>query len=423
MIKFPIQGAKWLCDIIKDPQRQYGIEIHKHLPKRRIEVIPYGRGTTTIRLPEQQELIERLEPFCVGMPETQILPDAYVATIENGTVVGNSGMIVTPDGYLIVETASMTGGLDRRCFSFDDLKNPNFDPPFGNHIKGRLLSLANPNGGYLHHVCESIIPLLWFNNHIIDKIHVVEGSNKDRVHEFLTDVKLDTNILVVGKSEEVYSADKVSFFAPNSYFLSTRSESIDILRKVLVDPFIRDRVTPRKKVYFKTGIKAGGASSRKVVNLEQLEGYLREQNYEFCDPATLTLPEKIVYMQDVDTVFSLYGSAPANILFSSNDEIKYIFIPRPFSLIPGNSMPINMAYLSHSDCPTRFVYPGQCYYNGYLMTGERVSRTFFISQLIPNAEFFPSLPKTYMGTNASEIDIKKFEEFYEHYLMCILKNS
>ena len=137
---------------------------------------------------------------------------------------------------------------------------------------------------------------------------------------------------------------------------------------------------------------------------------------KFCDPATLTVPEKIFYMQDVDTVFSLYGSASTNILFSSNDDIKFINIPRPFSLIPGNLMAVDMAYTSHSDCPIRLVYPEQCYYNKYLMTTERVSRSFITSKLLPNAEFYPLLPKFNMGTNSFEIDINKFKEFYEHYL-------
>ena len=287
MIKFPIKGAKWFREIVNESQRQYGVEVHNHLPSRIVDVIPFGKGTTTIRLPEQQELIEKLEPFCVGMPQTQKFPDAYVATIENGTIVGNSGMIITPDGYLISETASMTGMLDRRCFSFADLKNPHFNPPFREHIKGNLLSLANPNGGYMHQVCESMIPLLWFNNHNIDKIHVVEGPNKDRLQEFLTDLKLDKNLLIVGNAVEVFSADKVSFFAPNSYFLSLRPESIDTLRKVLINPLIKDCILPQKKIYFKTGIKAGGASSRKIVNLELLEGYLKELNYEILRSSDL----------------------------------------------------------------------------------------------------------------------------------------
>ncbi len=419
MGQFPIKGVKWFQDIISDASRQYGVEVHKHLPQKTISVPSPTIGTSIVRLPEQQKIIEELEEYCVKSPQTQVLPDTYAATIENGTIIGNSGMIVTPDGYLIAETASMTGFGDGRCYTIEHLKNPGFNPPNKGHLKGNLLSVANPNLGYFHHLFESFFSLLWFDGFDVDQIHVSEGYNYDRMKEFIIDLGISPDLLFRCNKTDICSADTVSFFAPCSW-LQTRQETMQMMHKVLIEPRIKSNALPNKKVYFKTGMKTVGSKLRKIVNIDLLESYLKELNYEFVDPASMTLTQKIDYLQNVDTVLSTYGSSVANLVLSSNPKLKHINIAPPHAIVPGNILGHNNAVSGYTNTPILPVYPKQCFNNeGYLLKTGQVSWSL-LSEIHPlKGQFFSSLPKQYVGGQSSEIDINKFKRFYEHYLKSI----
>lgn len=412
MISFPIKGVKWFREIINDHQRQFGVEVHTVLPEKKLPVIPYGKGASIIRLPEQQRLVEGMEYHFGGLPTTRIFPETYAATIQNGTIVGNSGMIITPDGYLIAETASMTGFRDGRSFMIEDLKKPSFKPPYRGHFSGWMLSAANPNGGYAHHMRESFFPLLWFDNHDIDLIHISEGTNVERMYEFTALLGVSKEMFLVGKRTETISADRVSFFAPCAVPLY-RPETEDMVRKILLEPFRNKNIKPTKKVFLKSGTKTAGAHTRKVVGIEQLEKFLVGEGFEVVDPAVFSLPEKIDYLQEVDTALMTYGSAGANIELSLNYKMKTISIPKPISIIQGNIMGHNGLIPTYS-CPVIFpVYPHLCTHNGYLMTQEMAS--MFYSSRRPTGQFFPRHPPNFIGSFSLSIEIDTFRRFYEYY--------
>ncbi len=413
MITFPIKGVKWFREIINDQQRQFGVEAHNVFPEKKLPVLPYGKGTSIIRLPEQQRLVEDMEYHFGGLPATRIFPETYAATIQNGTIVGHSGMIITPDGYLIAETASMTGFRDGRSFMIEDLRNPSFKPPYRGHLNSWILSAANPNGGYAHHMRESFFPLLWFDNHDIDLIHVSEGTNAERMYEFTEHLGVPKEMFLVGKRTETISADRVSFFAPCAVPLY-RPETEDMVRKLLLEPFRREDIKPTKKVFLKSGTKTAGAHARKVTGIDQLEQFLEEKGFEVIDPAVFSLPEKIDFLQEVETALMTYGSAGANVELSLNYKMKTISIPKPISIIQGNIMGHNGQLPTYS-CPVIFpVYPEYCKYNGYLMTQEMAS--IYYSSRRPTGQFFPRHSPDFTSNFGLSIDMDIFKRFYNFYV-------
>jgi hypothetical protein len=40
--RLAIKGLKWFKDIVNDNARQYGIEVHEHLPQMDVRIEPYG---------------------------------------------------------------------------------------------------------------------------------------------------------------------------------------------------------------------------------------------------------------------------------------------------------------------------------------------------------------------------------------------
>ncbi len=412
MIEFPIKGVKWFREIINDKHRQFGIEVHATLPEKKIPALQYGQGTSIIRLPEQQKLVEDMEYYFGGLPATKIYPETYAATIENGTIIGNSGMIITPDGYLIAETASMTGYRDGRCYMIEHLKKRSFNPPYKGHISSRVLSLANPNAGYAHHMRESFFSLLWFDNQDIDLIHVVEGPNLERMREFTEDLGIPDEMFLVSKKMEMISADRVSFFAPCAYLLY-RSETANTVRRVLLEPFIREGIKPVRKVYPKSGVKTVGAKMRSIPGSKKLERFLIKEGYEVIDLATLSLIEKINYLQEIDTMLVVYGSSVANINLSLNDQIKVVSISGPNAIIQGNIMGHN-GFLPTYSCPVIYpVYPDFCFSNGYLMTTEMIH--LYYGYRFPKGQFFSCRPSQFTSNFSFEIDMDMFKKFYKYY--------
>lgn len=405
-----IKGLKWFRDIVNDNGRQYGIEVHEHLPQMDVQIEPYGYEKNVVRLPEQEQLIRTLSTFFGEMPTTRRLPDCYAATIQNATILGTSGMIVTPDGYLIAETTSMIGHNDGRCYTLNHVFNPSFDPPYKGHFKGRMLSLANPNGGYAHHLLESFASMFWFYGHDFDNIHTAQGPNTDRLREFMETLGLPTNLLRPGGKEETLSADFVSFFGPCSNVL-LRKETVDRVNKLLVEP-IRKNATHRKKVYFDTGRKTVGSHLRKDSNIEQVKAFLRSEGFEFIDLATLNIVEKIEYLGQVDVAVTRFGSSPANLFLFGNEALKQIQICSP-SALTANSVVGNFPANAYTNLPILPVYKDFCLNKGNLMTGSSVlwCKNAIIGRM-PAGVFYASMPSNFIGDLCTEVDIVKFKKFY-----------
>lgn len=413
MIEFPIKGVKWFKDIIEDSSRQFGVDVHVHLPQKEVDLPAYGMGTEIIRLPEQQKLINDLEQYVGRFERTRIFPDAYAATIQDGTVVGNSGMVITPDGYLIAETASLTGFADGRSFTIEHLKNSAFNPAYKEHLKGHLLSTVSPNYGFAHQLCESLFSLLRFNDMDIDYIHVVEGENLDRIKEFITDYEISSELLYATTASEIVSADRVSFYGPSSYAL-LRPETVEFVKELLVKPRIDSSVIPTKKVYFSTGVKTIGAHYRKINNLDKVETFLQEEGVEFIDPATLTTPEKIDYLQNVDTIMAPYGSAGINSLFSLNPKLKLINMAYPMHFLQRNIMGMNIPIPHYSQHAISPIYPELCFNNGFLKTISQVNYNLPLAPI--TGQFFQKFPDEFTGPYCGEIDIELFQKFYRHFM-------
>jgi|GEM_PF-5084994 len=363
----PIKGVQWLQEIIDAPNRQYGIEVHKHLPRKEIKFDPLHLDAVVLH-PEELALFRHLIDFYGELPTSRVYPDTYAATIEQGTMIGNSGMVVTPDGIIIAETASLTGYLDRRCFRMEELANPNLFLEFAGHIKGNVLSAANPNSGYSHHLMESLFSVLWFDGTPVDYIHTATGLNRERMEEFFEALQMPLSSLVSSQPTQFRTADKVSFFAPNS-FLLVRKETVELFEEALVKHF-RFKGEPSGKLYLKTGVKATDyAKSRVPINEPELSEILLGNGYEAVDPARLALIEKIEMFSQAKETIALSGSGLANPLYFSHPNAKVGVLSDVANIAKICVSCIKGRVSSgYSDLPIYPVYPEICHHNGMPLT-------------------------------------------------------
>ncbi len=368
----PIRGIKWFRDILNDQSRQFGAKVYHHLPAKEVSFKPFG-SDGAIRLPEDTELINLLRSRYGESATLRKYPDTYAATIQDGILVGNSGMVITPDRYLIAETAALTGHKDNRCLSIQDLQKTNFPLQYGGHLDGNVLSAANPNSGYGHHLVESFFSLIWFDNCPIDYIHVAEGLNYSRMSEFLSALKIPVEAMAKSKPMEFMTASEVSFFGPSSYTL-LREETIDRVENILIKSR-RPNVIPIKKYYLTVGAKSLAAKNRTLNNEKELQSYIVSKGYECIDPALYDIEEKINLFSQASHIISHAGSGSYNAFFFTPPDVTLAHIHPAQSPITSMLNCVgNFVVLGYSDSPILPIYPDFCVYNNRLMGLAELSK-------------------------------------------------
>ncbi len=408
----PIRGIKWFKDIVNDPNRQFGLQVHQHLPEKKV---PFrGPGfDSIIRLPEQNEFLHTIASYFGEYANEYTCPEAYAATIENGTIVGNSGMIITPDGYLIAETASMTGYLDGRTPTINDLKAHTNNLQWKGKIEGAVLSAANPNGGYGHHLLESFVPMLWLDDVDIDFIHTMSGQNYSMMVHLLKAMDIPETCIIQSSQNECLTASSVSFFAPSSFFLM-RTETIEMVEKRLVAPR-RPDLPQTRKMYLDTGVNVSAAHGRVYANIAEFRSLLHDMHYEIIDPGRYTLQEKIDLFSQASRIISPAQSGLYN---------GYLFAPQNadlITLIPAESLLHNAfqnrQLAGYSDCPIYPVYPELCFSHGYYMHLNGVGRyhmdAFNSVRTGKVAELYTPKPATFTGQHSPTVNLSSFAQLLE----------
>lgn len=409
-----IKGVKWFKDILNDNSRQFGLKVHKHLPQRTIQFEEFGNDSI-IRRPEDNNLIKTLAEYFLPWPTQRLYPDAYAATIENGTVVGNTGIVITPDNYIIAETASMSGYNDGRCPTVQQLLDGKMEFCHLGHIGANVLSLANPNGGYGHHLTESLFVLLWFIacGQEWKFIHTVVGPNYDRMSEFAEALNIPSSSILKGHPKAVFSADNISFFAPCSYIL-LRPETFTMVEKTFIGPR-RPNVKPSRKFYLISRKHAYGAKERNNLNVEKVYEILDKKGYEAIDPAEYSLTEKIDLFAQAKAIVSAEGSGTNNALLFPFDNCKIFTVTTPVCLL-STTLLYNSEIQGLSHSPIRSIYPRFCFSGGALLNLNAQSRYQFTMACARHtvAELYNGIPsKTVGGFAPTSINVDKFKELYK----------
>ena len=257
---------------------------------------------------------------------------------------------------------------------------------------------------------------------VIDHIHMIEGENCNRMSEFLTDYEIPKDLFYCTKNTELVSADIVSFFGPSQFALA-RPETREMAYNKLVKPRIDSTIIPTKKVFFKTEKKTVGAHLRKNIGIETVEEYLLGDGFEMVDMALLSLPEKIDYLQHVDTIVLTAGSGVQNLIFCSH-TVKYICFYPPFHMVQGNFAGMNIPASHFSLHAIHPIYPELCFHNGYLETIFHIDggRESPYNNVI-KGEFYARNPTEFVGPQSCDIDFEKFKEFYKHFTQVLAERG
>lgn len=404
-----IKGMRPLKEIMDLPGRTYGIEIHCHFPYEEIEV----HSSKTIALPEdKRQLLEAVPDY--PNPQKWFMPDAYAATVEDCYLIGNSGMIVTPDGWLIKESAGIAGyQLDQRCIDVPTLLNKIkcFSLEGISSINGRCYVAVNPNFGYAHQLIECCLPMLFFNNCQFHKILVTPGNNMNIVKQWVHFAGLPEDYLLAVGQNQVIQAKQLSFYGLSSFALF-RPE----LRKKVYETLIKPKLAnkePDKKIFLLPDKASLSKNKRLCDNLEEVVNFFSGNGYEMMDPAEYNFAQKIDLLAQAKSTVSLAGSSLFNVhFFSSPQTLNALLFPPSFFPLKFFLTALAVEY---NFCHLLGVFPNiyKKYFGNY-----RVSLTTLGSLSLfhdnPKVAFFKcDYPAQFVSENGAHVDSSKLQEFYK----------
>lgn len=391
-----IRGIKPLQEIIEDPNRNYGLKVTNHFPYEEFQLSKYWlfgedayKHFGVSKKFWQATYFER-ETRLRATPERWFIADGFSAVIEDGIAIGHSGMVVTPDGWLIKESTSMAGHWhDRRCIDIplllDHIKEINRDEI--NKLAGNAYLAVNPSSGFGHHLVESCIPLLLFLDEDLTHIVTTPGSNDSIVKQWLELFNFPSENFVSLAPTEYLQVKELSFFGHASHYF-VRPEVVKILREKLLPVFSYEG-TPDKRIYLNSR-----SSVRKNHAEEELEAFFIEQGFESIDPAELRFHEKMQTLTSAKTIAAVPGSAIWNILCFAPLESNIIYLENP-AFMPSTYR-IDAPVPPHNYVHIEPIFPHMYNFFGYRP----------MSNCIPNSGFAKNLTDVLSGKDTPHFPLK-----------------
>ena len=318
-----INGLKSIHELYNNPNRTYGIKILQHFPAEEFVL-----DTSKVLALESDK-----ESILEGLPEKWFNPGANAIFIEDPIIIGNSGMVISPDGWLISESIGLSSlHLDKRSIDMPTLLSQYPSIPLDNlhKINGTSYCALNPNGGYAHHLVEASLPLVLFEENQIDNILVSSGVNSEIVKEWCSFLGRDSANFIEIEKNSCFQVSSLLFYGfNNTTFLN--KEFVQLVYNKLNPTSHQDN--PTRKVFETRNTNAHGNHLRYVENLNEAEQFFKSNGYEIIDPATLSFQEKLDFYNTVKVSLNIHGSGGINsILFSPPSSLVAAMVPR--SLLP-----------------------------------------------------------------------------------------
>ncbi|HJR89654.1 MAG TPA: glycosyltransferase family 61 protein, partial [Aeromicrobium sp.] len=274
-------------------------------------------ATTAVHIGPPGEVIDR--PSAVGEPplhhvfekaRSGHLPDQHVLDLQDGTVVGDYGAIITTNGTLDFETSryfSVYKWFEHPLFLRARLPRPRL-------VDGTVVSLATRGGdrNYYHFLLE-VVPRWAMVQRIlpdvdIDAVYAPSALGYQR--EFLALAGIDVDrIIPTGTVPSVRASRLLVPGYPNMRELQPRW-MVDWVRQTF-KPVDTD-AKPRR--LFVT--RGSGPNTRRLIQASAVEAMLHERGFVTIDPGSMSVQEQIDHFAAADEVVGIHGAALTNLVFS-----------------------------------------------------------------------------------------------------------
>jgi|GEM_PF-6113959 len=236
---------------------------------------------------------------------------ARVATVPDGRLVTDSGVVVTPEGDLVLETLWDEYHLGRNFARPPRLRKPT-------PIPGTVASLVSLwSGTYYHWMLEGLprLAVLEAAGHMDVRVVVAEQLTRFQ-RQSLEIAGVGEERLVPFVNEHI-SADVLVWAAAPAFSGNPTPFTVDWLRTRMRGS------SPRRH----RRLYVSRADNRRVANEDALVAMLEPYGFETVRPETLSLREQVQLFAAAEAVVAAHGAGLTNIVFSDHLALLELFPP------------------------------------------------------------------------------------------------
>ncbi len=291
-------------------------------------------------------------------PLTIPLPSTYYSKLKQAKIIGQSGIVITEDGYILHDVLSdkeksninvTDHGLLLLLNRVVHIKNRYIATysSRGSNIESGILFCGNFSDNYYHFIVEFLVKFNLINAAGIDKsipLLVDDAFYSVSQMRTLFDIFNSTGrkiISIKGRElhevENLYVFSSVNEIAPNrkNVLLGSNSDfciditSIDYLRRVIYNHYhCKWAHNPDLKIYL-----SRSKTKRRHCNEEDFVPELISRDFTIIYPEQLTFYEQLMYFSSAGFIIAPTGAALTNLIFV-NPECKILVLQKTRKDIP-----------------------------------------------------------------------------------------
>jgi capsular polysaccharide biosynthesis protein len=260
-------------------------------------------------LPKTSE--QQIDPMFLSM-QHQASVEKYLVKLSQAQLIGNSGLVILPDGQYTLEPAisdyhlkllpEYYSGIRHRLFKRRSLKGKYFP----------LMQLWASATNYYHTIHDNIHRLEGLLEHLPEDIVFVvpEGLRKWQ-WEVLSALGIEADRCITMPTTEILTVETL-YFAPHGApwdFDTPRGYQWG--RQRFYDRYEVQPKPPQKLLYISREL----AHWRRLTNEKEIEAMLARYGFEKCLPETMTIKEQVHLFANARAIVSVKGAAMTNLIF------------------------------------------------------------------------------------------------------------
>ncbi len=252
-----------------------------------------------------------IDPMFVTL-QHQAPVEKYLVKLSGTQLIGNSGLVILPDGQYTLEPAISTyhlkllaeyySGIRHRIFKRRSLKGSYFP----------LMQLWASATNYYHTIHDTIHRLEGLLEFLPeDVIFVVPEGLRKWQWEILSTLGIEADRCITMPTTEILSVETLYFAPWGAPWDFDTLRGYEWGRQRFYDRYEVQAKPPQKLLY----ISRERANWRRLTNEKEVETLLLKYGFEKCLPETMTIGEQVKLFADAKAVVSVKGAAMTNLMF------------------------------------------------------------------------------------------------------------
>lgn len=237
-----------------------------------------------------------------------VIPESYIACINNARIYGEDFIVLSQDNYLFLESYHshfpiLEGSGALSCLILPDIEK---------FLIGSFIVLGMPwHQGYYHWIID-ILPRL----SLIEKFSTL-GNTKLIVPSSLNSFQKESLLLTGVSPTRIQEFDGNYWQVEKLYFPSLLSECGNPSPSIvswLREKFLCncDDSSARKKIY----ISRSDTNIRRILNEDEIASFLSKEGFEIICPGSLSFEKQVEIFKNANVIVAPHGAGLTNIVFS-----------------------------------------------------------------------------------------------------------